>query len=304
MLFEEVLQQFVNGLTLAAIYALIAVGVSLFFGAIGVVNLAHGDVAAFAAFSAIAAQNALAVHVGPTWASLLSVPIGIGVGAAIGWGLFRLAFRPLGEAPPVIGLLAAIASGFVIRESIFNFFRGGRNPQRFSSALPNTVFEISGVFVLLKQLVVIGTALGLVVCLAAIIQRTRFGRAVRSLANNREATETLGVPVDRTLAITFLLGGSLAGMAGVLNGIYYSIVQFDMGVLLTIKGFVAAVIGGLGNIYGALIGALIIGMLEAFTAGLVPKGNAYKDVVVFGALIVILLLRPEGILGTISAKKV
>ena len=303
-MYEEILQQLVNGLTLAAIYALIAVGVSLFFGAIGVVNLAHGDVAAFAAFSAIASQKALAVYVTPLLASLLAMPVGVGAGAGVGWLLYRLAFRPLGDAPPVIGLLAAIASGFIIRESVFNFFPGGRNPLPFSSAIPNVVFEFSGVFVLLKQFVVVATATGLVVGLAATIQRTKFGRAVRSLANNREATETLGVPVDRTLAMTFLLGGGLAGVAGVLNGIYYGLIQFDMGVLLTIKGFVAAVIGGLGNIYGALIGALIIGLLEAFTAGLIPKGNAYKDVVVFGALILILICRPEGILTAGSAKKV
>lgn len=304
MLLEEVVQQLVNGLTLAAIYALIAVGVSLFFGAIGIVNLAHGDVAAFAAFAAIATQKLLEGTLGPVAAAVLSVPVGIAVGAIVGWGLFRFAFRPLGEAPPVIGLLAAIASGFILRESIFNFFPGGRNPQPFATAIPNTAVEVEGVFVLLNQLVVLGTAVGLVIWLAATIQRTQFGRAIRSLVNNKEAARTLGVPIDRTLTITFLIGGGLAGVAGVLNGIYYGIVQFDMGVLLTIKGFVAAVIGGLGNIYGALIGALIIGLLEAFTAGFLPKGNAYKDVVVFGALIVILLLRPEGILGAPSAKKV
>jgi branched-chain amino acid transport system permease protein len=301
---DDILQQLVNGFTLAAIYALIAVGVSLFFGVIGIVNLAHGDVAAFAAFSAIAVQKLAAPYLGSAGAALLSIPVGIAVGAAIGWALYRFAFRPLGAAPPVIGLLAAIASGFIIRESIFNFFQGGRNPQPFPSTLPNVVFEAGGVFVLLKQVVVIATAITVVAGLATLIQRSRFGRAVRSLANNREATETLGVPVDRTLATTFLLGGGLAGIAGVLNGIYYGLVQFDMGMLLTVKGFVAAVIGGLGNIYGALIGALVVGLLEAATAGLVPRGNAYKDVVVFGALVVILLLRPEGILRTIRAKKV
>lgn len=307
MLFEEIAQQAVNGLTLAAIYALIAVGVSLFFGAIGVVNLAHGDVAAFSAFGALAVQKFLAAPYGPLdplYAAILAIPVGVVVGGLVGLGLYRFAFRPLGDSPPVIGLLAAIAAGFVIREAIFNFFPGGRNPQTFESAVPDAVVEVNGVFVMLKQLFVVGTALGLVVWLAAIIQGTYFGRAIRSIVNNREAAKTLGVPVDKTLSLTFVLGGALAGVAGVLNGTYYSIVQFDMGVMLTIKGFVAAVIGGLGNIYGALVGALIIGLLEAFTAGFLPKGNAYKEVVVFGALILILLLRPEGILGHGSAQKV
>ena len=139
--------------------------------------------------------------------------------------------------------------------------------------------------------------------LAWFIQRTRTGRTIRSIVNNREVARTLGVSVDRTLARTFLLGGALAGVAGVLNGTYYNLLQFDMGILLTIKGFVAAVIGGLGNIYGALIGAIIVGMLEAFTAGFIPHGNAYKEAVVFGALILILVLKPNGILGHGTVQK-
>ena len=303
-MFEEIAQQLVNGLTLAAIYGLIAVGVSLFFGAIGIVNLAHGDVAAFSAFSVIATQKALETYIGPVYASIVAIPFGISIGAVLGWALYRFAFRPLGDSPPVIGLLAAIASGFIIRESIFNFFPGGRNPQPFPSPVPTNVIDVGGVFIMLTQLLVVGSALSLVIWLAATIESTRFGRAVRSLVNNREAARTLGVPADRTLSLTFLIGGGLAGVAGFLNGTYYGIVQFDMGVLLTIKGFVAAVIGGLGNIYGALVGALIVGLLEAFTAGFMPKGNAFKDVVVFGALILILLLRPEGIIGAPNVKKV
>lgn len=304
MLLEDVLQQLVNGLTLAAIYALIAVGVSLFFGVIGVVNMAHGDVAAFGAFAAIAAYNVAAPQLGAPGAALVAIVFGIAAAGVLGVGLYRFAFQPLGEGPAVIGLLAAIAAGFIIREAIFNFFPSGRNPQPFPQMVPNNVFELAGIFVLLKQLIVLVTAVLLVVMLAILIQRTRFGRAIRSLANNKEVTLTLGVPVDRTLAATFLIGGSLAGIAGILNGLYYGIVQFDMGVLLTVKGFVAAVIGGLGNIYGALIGALIVGLLEAATSGIIPKGNAYKDVVVFGALIFILLLRPEGILRAARGKKV
>lgn len=302
----EIAQQLVNGLTLTAIYALIAVGVSLFFGAIGIVNLAHGDVAAFAAFAGLGVQQFLAFPGGPldiVTASIVAIPFGVAVGAMVGWGLYRFAFRPLVGSPPVVGLLAAIAAGFVIREAIFNFYPGGRNPQPFESAIPVVLFEFGGVFVLAKQLFVIGTAVAMAAWLAWVIQRTRTGRTIRSIVNNREVAQTLGVSVDRTLARTFLLGGALAGVAGVLNGTYYNLLQFDMGILLTIKGFVAAVIGGLGNIYGALVGALIVGMLEAFTAGFIPHGNAYKEAVVFGALILILVLRPNGILGHGTVQK-
>lgn len=303
----EIAQQLVNGLTLTAIYALIAVGVSLFFGAIGIVNLAHGDVAAFAAFAGLGVQQFLGSPGGPldlVTASIVAIPFGVAVGAMVGWGLYRFAFRPLVGTPPVVGLLAAIAAGFVIREAIFNFYPGGRNPQPFESAIPVVLFEFGGVFVLAKQLFVIGTAVAMAAWLAWFIQRTRTGRTIRSIVNNREVAQTLGVSVDRTLARTFLLGGALAGVAGVLNGTYYNLLQFDMGILLTIKGFVAAVIGGLGNIYGALVGAIIVGMLEAFTAGFIPHGNAYKEAVVFGALILILVLKPNGILGHGTVQKV
>ena len=177
------------------------------------------------------------------------------------------------------------------------FLSGGPQPAAV------VLFEFGGVFVLAKQLFVIGTAVAMAAWLAWVIQRTRTGRTIRSIVNNREVARTLGVSVDRTLARTFLLGGALAGVAGVLNGTYYNLLQFDMGILLTIKGFVAAVIGGLGNIYGALVGALIVGMLEAFTAGFIPHGNAYKEAVVFGALILILVLKPNGILGHGTVQK-
>lgn len=306
MFSAEIVQQLVNGLTLTAIYALIAVGVSLFFGAIGIVNLAHGDVAAFGAFAGLAVQQFLGGPTGPlnpTLATILAIPVGVVVGALVGWGLYRFAFRPLGDSPAVVGLLAAIAAGFVIRESIFNFYPGGRNPQPFESAIPVALIEFEGVFVLAKQLFVIGAAVVTAIWLAWVIQRTRFGRTVRSIVNNREVARTLGVPVDKTLAKTFLLGGALAGVAGVLNGTYYNLLQFDMGILLTIKGFTAAIIGGLGNIYGALVGALIVGMIEALTAGLIPHGNAYKEAVVFGALILILVVKPQGILGHGTVQK-
>ena len=306
MFSAEVVQQLVNGLTLTAIYALIAVGVSLYFGAIGIVNLAHGDVATFAAFTGLAVQQFLGGPHGvldPVLANILSIPIAVLAGSIIGWGLYRFAFRPLGNSPAVVGLLAAIASGFIIREAIFNFYPEGRNPQPFDSAIPVALIEVKGVFVLGKQLFVIGTAIAMVVWLAWVIQRTRFGRTIRSIVNNREVARMVGVPVERILAKTFLLGGALAGVAGVLNGTYYNILQFDMGVLLTIKGFTAAVIGGLGNIYGALIGSVIVGMIEALTAGFIPHGNAYKEVFVFGVLILILVLKPEGILGHGTGQK-
>jgi branched-chain amino acid transport system permease protein len=303
---EILLQQLVNALTITAIYALLAVGVSLFFGAIGIVNLAHGDVAAIGAFVALAVQQFLAGPHGvlnPTMAIVLGFPIGAAGGALAAWALYVFVFKPLGEIPMVVGLLASIGSGFVLRESIFNFYPGARYPQNFESIIPPLLFQWKGVSVHAKQIFVVTTALVIVVGMSALIQRTRFGRSMRSIVNNREISRILGVPVEKVIARTFLVGGGLAGLAGVLNGTYYNQISFDTGLMLTLKGFIAAVLGGLGNFYGALLGSLVVGLLETFTVGFVPQGSAYKDPVVFAVLILILILKPEGILGSgVSAK--
>jgi branched-chain amino acid transport system permease protein len=304
---EFVLQQVVNGLTLAAIYALVAVGVSLFFGAIGVVNLSHGDVATVGAFAALAVQQFLAQPVGPMepiQAGILALFAGVAAAGLTGWLLYNLAFRPLENSPAVIGLLASIAAGFVMREAIFNFYPNARNPQPFSSFIPVILFDLQGVFILAKQVFVMAMAVFMVVALGVFLARSRMGRAMRSVLNSREISRSLGVPVVSVVSSTFILGSALAGIAGVLNGMTYSIVQFDMGILLTIKGFTAAVIGGLGNVYGALVGALVVGMIESFTGGFIPQGSAYKEVAVFAILILILVLKPEGIMGRVLGEKV
>lgn len=301
-----ILQQLANALTLTAIYALIAVGVTLFFGVVGIVNLAHGDVAMIGAFAGLGAYQLIGSISGitPPVVAILAFSAAILTSAVLGWAMYQLAFRPLQHAPPIIGLLASIGVGFVIRESVLNFYPDGRNPQPYPSMMPVTTWELGDVFLLSTQVFIVVSSIVLVIALAALIERTRLGRAMRSIVNSKEVSRLLGVRVNLTIAVTFVVGAALAGFAGVINGLYYSIVQSDMGISLTVKGFTAAVIGGLGNMYGALLGALVVGLIEAFVAGFIPQGGAYKEIAVFLTLILILLVRPSGLIREKFAEKV
>jgi branched-chain amino acid transport system permease protein len=292
---DGLLQQLINAVSLAAIYALIAVGISLFFGVIGVVNLAHGDIATVGIFATLSVV-AMAGAPGVTPVELAALAAGIAAAAAAGCMFYWIALKPLSAAPPIMGLLSSVGAGFVVREALLNFYPNGRNPQQFPAVLPERLYEFGGVLIQAKHIAVLTTAIVVSVALSWCIQRTRFGRSVRSLINNREVATAFGVPAVKTTVLVFALGSALAGLAGVMNGMYYNMVQSDMGVMLTLKGFTAAVVGGLGNMYGALVGALLIGIVEAFTAGFIPDGGAYKDVAVFGILIVALVLRPNGLL--------
>lgn len=302
------LQYFVNALALSAIYALIAIGISLFFGIVGVVNLAHGDIAAVGVFAALAVLQAVLAAPGTetpeAMVSILAIVAG-GAGAiATGVIFYLVALKPLAGAPPIIGLLSSVGAGFVIREAILNFYPNGRNPQSFPSIIPPKSFDVAGVFIDLKQIVLVATTAVLVFSLTYVVEKTRLGRATRSILNNREVAMSLGVPVLKVTVTMFVIGAALAGIAGLLNAFYYNVVQSDMGVLLTVKGFTAAVVGGLGNIYGALLGAFLIGLIESMASGYIPDGSAYKDVAVFAVLIVVLIARPNGLLGRAGGDRV
>jgi branched-chain amino acid transport system permease protein len=302
------LQYLVNALTLSAIYALIAIGISLFFGIVGIVNLAHGDIAAAGVFAALAVFSMLftdaSVDAPSTMQSMAALLAGTAGAVAIGVVFYLVALKPLTGAPPIIGLLSSVGAGFVIREAILNFYPNGRNPQSFPSIIPAKSFDVAGVFIDLKQIVLVVTTAVLVVSLSYVVEKTRLGRATRSILNNREVAMSLGVPVLKVTLAMFVIGAGLAGIAGLLNACYYNVVQSDMGVLLTVKGFTAAVVGGLGNIYGALLGAFLIGIIEAMASGYIPDGSAYKDVAVFAVLIVVLIARPHGLLGRAGGDRV
>jgi branched-chain amino acid transport system permease protein len=305
---DLIVQQLVNAVALCAIYALVAMGISLFFGVIGVVNLAHGDIGTVGVFAALTVLHLVPVDPGGGVSAFVSAGValvcGVAASAVAGVLVYALALRPLASAPAIIGLLSSVGVGFVVREAIVNFYPNGRNPQSFPSLIPPTVYEVGGVFIDLTHVVLVIVAVTLVAALAYIVEQTRFGRATRSILNNREVALSLGVPVTRVTAMVFALGSGLAGIAALMSALYYNVVQSDMGMLLTVKGFTAAVIGGLGNIYGALLGAVLVGLIEAATAGFVPDGSAYRDVAVFATLIAMLILKPHGLLGRAGAERV
>lgn len=303
---DVVLQQLVNAITLSAMYALIAVGVTLFFGVLGIVNLAHGDIAMLGVFMSLAAYRValLIPGIDPITAGIIGAFCGTTISAVAGWLMYQIAFRPLSSAPPIIGLIASVGAGFTIRESILNFYPDGRNPQQFPEIVPVKAWLFGDTVILQTQVLILVVSIVSVICLATLIERTRLGRAMRAIVNNPEMAKLLGVPVNVVIGVAFLLGSALAGVAGVLNGLYYNVIQFDMGLSLTTKGFTAAVIGGLGSMYGALVGAVIVGIIEAFTAGFLPDGSAYKEIAIFLTLSAILIIRPTGIIKQQSSEKV
>lgn len=312
-LLELVLQHAVNALALSAVYALIAIGISLFFGVIGIVNLAHGDIATFGVFVSLAvfqfvlgggAADISVVSFGVALANIGAIAAGVLGSAVVGYLIYRLAFYPLRDAPAIIGLLCSVGVGFIIRESILNFYPDGRNPQPFPSIIPPDLIEIGGVIIQYKHIVVIGVALVSMLLISYCVEKTRFGRAVRSVLDDRDVARSLGVSAIGVTVGVFILGSAFAGVAGLMNALYYNLIQSDMGTLLTVKGFTAAVIGGLGNIYGALLGALLVGFIEALTSGFLPSGSAYKDIAVFTVLIALLIVRPNGLIGRKASERV
>lgn len=283
-------------------YALIALGYTLFFGVIGIINFAHGDIfmlGAFLALVALAGTSTLS-GAGPSGALDLAAALLV---AAVGCGLTglaveRVALRPLRRAPHLAALLSSVGIALVIRESVFLLYPNGANPQRFPTLVPERSVEVGGAIIQLVQVFIFLATLALVAILQAFVTRTRLGRAMRAVAQDRETAEAMGVEVDRVIAITFFVGSAIGGVAGVMNGMLYNSVKFDMGFVYGIKGFTAAVLGGLGNIYGAVAGAFTLALLEVAGTALIPAGAEYKDVFAFALLVLFLVFRPAGLLGS------
>jgi branched-chain amino acid transport system permease protein len=306
---SELIQQLINGLLLGCNYTLIAIGFSLFFGALNVVHFSHGDVCILGSFVvlilyAVGAATGLlsALPAG------LSVPLLIGAAAAVtgilGAVFERLVIRPFRHAPLLMVLVATVALGLIIREAIRIFYPQGSNPQIFPRFLPQGSFSISRVPLHYDNLIILVSTVGLILAMFLFIGRTRTGAAIRAISQDIEAAMMMGINVDATVAVTFFLGSSLGAVAGILNGAYISIIRFDMGLMGGIKGFSAAVVGGLGNIYGAIFGGLVLGFVETFASAFIPGGTAYKDVFAFLVVIFFLVFKPSGILGERIYEKV
>ncbi len=294
-------QQFLNALTIGAIYALVAIGYTMVYGIIELINFAHGDVFMVGAFTSmfvltnLLGQSDPAASL-PQAAFLIAATflITMTVMGLLGVAIERFAYRPLRNAPRLAPLITAIGVSFILQNLIQILY--GPSPINTTQVIPPTArFEIAGISVGLVNVFVIAISVTLMIALQVFVSRTRLGRAMRSTAQDREAAQLMGVDINRTIALTFFIGSALAGAAGVVQGFYFGNITFNLGFQAGLKAFTAAVLGGIGNITGAALGGFVIGFVETTAAayGLFVWGQA----LVFAVLIITLVFRPSGLLG-------
>ena len=299
-------QQLINGLALGSVYGLIAIGYTMVYGIIGMINFAHGDIYMVSAFIAVTSFTLLAA-LGVTsvpLALLIVLVVAIVLTSAYGWSVERIAYRPLRGAPRLAPLISAIGMSIFLQNMV-QVSQGARVkpiPPLLTGGID--LFTHDGVTVSFaySQMLIIVVTLALMLGFTYLITRTSFGRQQRACEQDRTMTALLGINVDRTISLTFMIGAALAAVAGVLVTVYYGVVDFYIGFVAGIKAFTAAVLGGVGSLPGAMLGGLIIGLLEAFWAAyLSPE---YKDVATFAILILVLMFRPSGLLGRPEVEKV
>jgi branched-chain amino acid transport system permease protein len=312
------LQLLVNGVTLGSLYALIAIGYSMVYGILKLLNFAHGDIYMIGAFIGYGVLTGLGGPLSPDLALaplilLMFLAAMLGAGA-LGVVVERFAYRPLRDAPRLAPLITALGVSFFLQNSALllfgaqfrtynSFVLGSEDPEVFAPGrLIEPAFTISGVNVQNVQVLVVATTAVLMVLLTLLVARTRIGKAMRATSFDREAAAMMGIDTDRVIAATFFIGSALAGAAGVLFGLVFSQIFHFMGFLAGLKGFTAAVVGGIGSIPGAMVGGLLVGLTEAYATGYL-SGN-WSDVMVFSLLILVMLFRPSGLLGTPAIQKV
>lgn len=295
-------QQLVNALTLGAIYSLIALGYTLVYGILAMINFAHSEVLMLGSFIALGVAALLPGWVpGPlALAALFAVSMaGAGLLNAL---IERLAYRPLRHISRLAPLISAIGVSIVLQNVVFLWVSTQSLP--FPSVVGLSHFDLGTVTVSSLQLMIFVSALALMAILHFFIEHTKMGKAMRACSDDIEAAGLMGIDSDRVILLTFLVGGALGGAAGVLYGMNYGSIKYNLGFLPGAKAFTAAVLGGIGNIRGAVLGGFILGLLEVLAAGYIPDGAQWRDVIAFSVLIVVLLFRPSGLLGEKLAEKV
>jgi len=315
---ETVLQQLILGLTNGMVFALIALGYTMVYGILELINFAHGDLFMLASFLALTLVGAMGLQSasGPELAlGLLGVVLVCALfSAALNWSVDRVVYKPLRNAPKLAPLVSAIGVSFVFMN--LGLFWGGVDmevfgggvapaaPKSFPELLPNVnlLGDDATLRVTPKDLLVILSSLAVMVALFLFVGRTKLGKAMRATAQNPTAARLMGIDVDRVIGATFLIGGALAGFAAVVYALYINTIDFKMGYQNGLYAFTAAVLGGIGNIPGAVLGGLVIGLLRAFSDQYI--GAQWQPAVLFGVLILILVFRPSGLLGSTAREKV
>ncbi|HWH47376.1 MAG TPA: branched-chain amino acid ABC transporter permease [Burkholderiales bacterium] len=298
-------QYLLNGLMLGVIYAMVAVGFTLFFGVLDVIKFSHGDVVMAGAFVGLATfiglrdlgiVSSLALLLAVSTAALISM-------ALLGALIARFLVLPLRTAPPLNTLLVTLMLGLALREAVRLFYPNGSNPKPFPRLLPAEAYSFGSFTLRLDSALLLATGLLAIVLVHLLINKTRLGLAIRAVAQDPETAKVMGIDFERVVMITFAIGSALAALAGITNGLYYNEINFGMGLLLGVIGFSAAVVGGLGNIYGAIIGGFLFAGLQ--TVGAVWFSvPAYKDVFAFAAVILLMAWKPTGLIAEKSAERV
>ena len=322
---DILLQQIINGLTTGSVYAVVALGYTMVYGVIQLINFAHGEVVMVGAMVAFSVIAALAGSSLPPLAIVLAgVLAAVPACMVLGYGLERIAYRPLRHAPRLAPLITAIGMSIILQHLALLVW--GRNPLAFPQLMENPSFAIGGAAISGVQVAIILMSLLMMAGLSWFVYRTRFGIAIRATAENVHVAALMGVNADRVIAATFVIGAALGAMAGVMYGSYYGIAHYTMGFILGLKAFSAAVLGGIGNIPGAMVGGLLLGLVEALGTGYIGEytdlcrwpgaandgwmgercadgahfvlfGSNYQDVFAFLMLILVLVFRPSGLLG-------
>ena len=304
---QTLLQNLLNGIAAGSIYALIALGYTMVYGILKLINFAHGDVFMLGSFVGYYVGGWFARHMtgapieGSTWGSAAVVMLmSMIVCGVFGYLNERIAYRPLRKAPRIASLITAIGVSFFLEYG--GQFVFGPDPKFFPTLVPKHIINFVGITTTNYQLIVLGVALVFMAILQYIVYGTKFGRAMRAVSFNFETASLMGIPTDRIISFTFVLGSVLAAVAGILYGLAYPKIDPLMGIMPGLKAFVAAVLGGIGNVPGAMVGGLLIGVIEAFVGG--SQFSNYRDAIAFVILIVILLFRPSGLFGKYEPEKV
>jgi branched-chain amino acid transport system permease protein len=308
----EVFSQYVvNTLMLGVIYAMVAVGFTLFFGVLDVIQFSHGDVLMLGGFTALATElGAGAIGItNPALRLTLMLLAAVSVTAAAGAFVARYLVLPLKNAPPINTLLVTLMFGLALREAVRLFYPNGSNPKPFPRLLPDGEWHIGTLALRIDSLLLLAAGLATIVGVHLMITRSKLGLAIRAVAQDSETARVMGIDFQRVVLITFGLGSALAAMAGVMNGLYYNEVNFGIGLLLGVIGFSAAILGGLGNFLGAILGGFLFAALQTFGAVALPLitpsiPSAYKDVFAFTMVILLMAWKPTGLIAERSSDRV
>jgi branched-chain amino acid transport system permease protein len=296
----------VNGLMLGMMYALVAVGFTLFFGVLDVIKFSHGDVLTVGAFAGLATWLGLrAIGIDWPWLQIVAVVlVATSLMGLLGVVIAKFLVLPLKGAPALNTLLATLMLGTVLRESVRILYPDGANPKPFPALLPTDAVSFGNFTLRVDSAILLLAGLAVIVLVHVIINRTKLGLAIRAVAQDAETAQTMGINFTAVVLVTFAIGSALAAFAGVMNGLYYNEINFGMGLLLGVIGFSSAIVGGLGNIYGAILGGFLFAALQTIGAVALPFASAYKDVFAFAVVIAIMAWRPTGLIAEAESERV